>query len=210
MKKIIFLLILFIIPYSVYGLSNEVDINRDSSITLNYFYDDYDFTSTNVKLYYIASLSNDYNYSLSSIFSSLPLNINIDINEEELMILSNNINNYIEKFNVIESLSKKVENNRVIFSNLLPGLYFVKTDKINNSKYSFSFENALINVPSRDIDGTLNYDVIINSKVEEYTPSNPNTYDNIKGYLYIFVGSIIGIILILVSIIIYNRRKIHK
>ena len=59
MKKtllnIVIILICTIIPYDVQALSTtmakeEIDINREVSLTLNYTYGDYNFDNTNVKI----------------------------------------------------------------------------------------------------------------------------------------------------------------
>lgn len=208
MRKIVFSLILFIIPFSVFGLSEDY-VDRLGSITVNYFYDDYSFDNVDVSLYYVVELTHDNNYLVSSKFSGYSLNIQEITILEDLKEINDKINFYIEENNIIEDDKALIKDNKVTFINLLPGIYFVKTKNLVNGSERFKFENVLLSIPNFNSAGVVNYDVVINSKVERSVNNvlNPITYDDIKIYFCMFVLSIVSFLCCLILI---KKRKIRK
>ena len=181
MKKFLMILICLIIPSKVFALStsdalSEIDINKDCSVNLYYYYDDYDFNDVNVDIYYIASLTKDFKYQLSSSFKDYSINVNGIKNDSEWNILEQTIDSYIEVDKIEKIQSKKILNNKVSFSDLKPGLYFIKTDLIDSREYTLSFDSFLINFPSLDEDGIWNYEFEVYPKAESYIPK----YNDIK------------------------------
>ena len=173
--NIIFTLISLIIPFNVYALSTtnakeEIDLNKNINLTLNYYYDDYNLEGADVKFYYIASVTDNFIYQLSSDFVDYPIKINGITTESEWNILDQTINSYIEADNINETLLYTIENNIITISNLKSGLYFVKTEKIDTEDYTLLFDSFLLNIPDLNEDGTWNYDVNVYPKVEKYTP----------------------------------------
>lgn len=185
MKKIwlviIAILIEIVIPYNVYAKStteatSKIDITKDGSLTLNYYYDNYNFDNTNVKIYYVASVTNDFQYQLAFDFSDYPIEINNIKTNEEWKILEQTLDAYIVADNINANLEEKVINNKMIVKNLKPGLYFVKTDKIDTDDYMLLFDSFLISIPDLNEFGSWHYDAIVNPKVLEYTPK----YEQVK------------------------------
>ena len=189
MKKIllnIILVLLIIIPLKVFSLSTtdakeKIDINKESNLTLYYNYEDYNFDNTLVKIYYIASITPNFKYELTEDFINYQIKINGIKTIEEWDILEQTLNSYIEADKIKETYLHSIKNNEVKISNLKAGLYFVKTKKINNDKYIMMFDDFLINIPFLKENGTWNYNVESNIKVETYTPKYENiTYTVIK------------------------------
>ena len=178
MKKIlitIIILINLIKPANVFALSTTLakeEINNDTNcnVTLNYYYDDYKFDNTNVKIYHIASITKDFQYNLSSKFSSYPIKINGLKTDVELNILKQTIDSYIIADNIEELASYSITNNQVNINNLKPGLYFIKTNKIDTKNYTLIFDSFLLNLPELTSDGTWNYNLEVYPKIEEYIP----------------------------------------
>lgn len=178
MKKIlitIIILINLIKPANVFALSTtlakeEINNNTNCNVTLNYYYDDYNFDNTNVKIYHIASITKDFQYNLSSKFSSYPIKINGLKTDVELNTLKQTIDSYIIADNIEELASYSITNNQVNINNLKPGLYFIKTNKIDTKDYTLIFDSFLLNLPELTSDGTWNYNLEVYPKIEEYTP----------------------------------------
>ncbi len=178
MKKIlitIIILINLIKPANVFALSTTIakeEINNDTNcnVTLNYYYDDYNFDNTNIKIYHIASITKDFQYNLSSKFSSYPIKINGLKTDVELNTLKQTIDSYIIADNIEELASYSITNNQVNINNLKPGLYFIKTNKIDTKDYTLIFDSFLLNLPELTSDGTWNYNLEVYPKIEEYTP----------------------------------------
>ena len=184
MKKIlitIIILINLIKPANVFALSTtlakeEINNNTNCNVTLNYYYDDYNFDNTNVKIYHIASITKDFQYNLSSKFSSYPIKINGLKTDVELNTLKQTIDSYIIADNIEELASYSITNNQVNINNLKPGLYFIKTNKIDTKDYTLIFDSFLLNLPELTSNGTWNYNLEVYPKIEEYTPK----YEKIK------------------------------
>lgn len=179
MKKILMCMIIsfitLIMPYKVFGLSTvdanqKIDIDKECTLTLNYLYDDYNLTDIGVKLYLVATITPDYQYQISSHFSNYLIKINGLKTEQEWNILKETINSYIIADNIKEEISTTISNNTIQFFNLNPGLYLVKTEKIDIENYELVFDSFLINVPELKEDGSWNYNVTAYPKPLEYTP----------------------------------------
>ena len=183
--NIIFVL-LIIIPLEVFSLSTtvikeKIDTNKETNLTLYYNYEDYNFDNTLVKIYNIASITPDFKYELTKDFINYQVKINGIKTIEEWDILEQTLNSYIEADKIKEMYLYSIKNNEVKISNLKPGLYFIKTEKINNNNYIMQFNDFLINIPFLNEEGTWNYNIESNIKVETYTPKYEDiTYTVIK------------------------------
>ena len=71
-------------------------------------------------------------------------------------------------FIILLSLLDKSYAYKVELDNITPGLYYVKTEKIDTADYTLIFDNFLISVPDLNEDGTWNYDVNVYPKAEEF------------------------------------------
>ncbi len=190
MKKILIIIMMFfigvIIPIKIFSLSTvdaqeKIDVNRGCNLTLNYYYEDYNINNINVKIYYVASVTEDFQYQLSSNFSKYSVKINGLTTEQEWQILKQTLNSYIEADQILETESTLIKDNKVSKFNLKPGLYLIKTEKIENEEYILSFDSFLINVPFLNDDGIWNYDINVYPKAEEYIPKYEDvTYKVIK------------------------------
>ena len=129
MKKILLNVIfitLIIIPLKISAISTSdakeaIDTSKESSLTLKYNYEDYNFDNTPVKIYYIASITSDYQYKISKDFLKYQIKIN-GIKEEEWNILEQTLNSYIDADNIEELYKYSITNNKIEISNLKPGL----------------------------------------------------------------------------------------
>ena len=214
LTTIMLIIVSLIIPVNVRATTTntikDIDITKNSNLSLNYYYDDYIFDNTNVKLYYIADITNNSQYQLSSNFSNYSLKINSLTNDSELKSLKETINTYITIDNIKETISQDIKNNTTTFINLKPGLYFIKTDEISNQNFSYLFDTILISVPNLTEDGDYNYDIEIYPKVEKQliNKNNPDTGDNISLYFYLLIFSFLGLIILIVSFI-FKRNKVR-
>jgi len=221
MRKILsFIVVIFVsllIPGTVLALttdeaSEKIDLTRNSSFTLNYYYDNYKFDNTMVKIYYIASVSSDFRYQLSSRFSGCSVKVNGLTTDDEWNYVKKVLDDYIVDNNVVENISQVVSNNTVTFNNLESGLYLVKTDKISINNSDILIDTSLISVPILTENGTWDYDIDIYPKaLEEFIDNkeqSPDTGDNISIYFYLLLLSFICIIGLIVSFI-FRRSKIR-
>lgn len=173
-KKLIFMMmgLLFLCNY-VNALSTEnvdslIDLDRDNNVILNYYYDDYELNGLNVDIYYVASIDEEIQYHLSSEFMNYPIAVNGIKFQDEWKILEDTLESYIIADDIIADYSVMVSGNRIQLDGLKSGLYFVKTDMLDNDNYSLLFESFFINLPGIDNDGNWNYDVSVYPKAEEF------------------------------------------
>ena len=219
MKKIVFnilILISLILPIKIYSKNTvdaleSIDTNKLNNITLNYSYDNQEINDVNVKIYFIASISNDFQYKLEYNFKDYNINFNEMKTNEDLNILKDTLESYIIADNIKEKESYYIKKNKVEINDLKPGLYFIKTDKVTNNKSYLIFDNILINVPNLSIDGTWDYEIDIIPKIEEKIiineEDNPNTGDNISIYFYLLILSILGIVSLIVSFLLKRKNS---
>lgn len=185
MKKILInitiIIMSIIIPSNVYALATTtatepIDTTKNGHLTLKYSYDDYNFDDTTVSIYYIASVTSDFQYQLSSTYANYSIEVNGIKTNQDWNSLEQTLNAYIEADSIKATLSKVITNNTIKLENLKPGLYFIKTNKIDTKDYTLLFDEFLISIPNLNEDGTWNYNVTVNPKAEEYTPK----YEKIK------------------------------
>ena len=218
--NIMLILISLIIPLRVKAISTTeaikpIDTTINSTLIINYYYDDYNFDNTTVKIYQIASLTSNFQYQLSPKFSNYQSNINNIKTESEWNYLNQTINTYITENNINPDIKQKIKDNQLIVKNLIPGLYFIKTAKITISNSILSIDNTIVNVPTLNEDGIWTYEVEIFPKIEEQIVSqeevSPNTLDNISIYFYLLVLSCLSLIILIASFILnrINNRHIN-
>lgn len=178
MKKIILnmlILVSLIIPLDVFAKMTSdskelIDIDKVTNLTLNYSYDDYNFDDVSVKIYYIASINEDFDYQLESEFKDYNISINGIKTHEEWNILKQTLESYIKVDNIKELESYSIKDNKVEIQNLKTGLYFVETEKIDKEDYTLLFDSFLLNIPDLNEDGYWNYDVNVYPKAQSFTP----------------------------------------
>jgi len=171
MKKIILsilILISLILPIKIYSKNTvdaleSIDTNKLNNITLNYSYDNQEINDVNVKIYFIASISNDFQYKVEDNFKDYNINFNEMKTNEDLNILKDTLESYIKADNIKETKKFNIKDNKVEIKDLKPGLYLIETDEINTEKYTLSFEPFLINLPDLN-DGYWNYNVNVYPK----------------------------------------------
>ena len=178
MKKIILnmlILVSLIIPSSVFAKMTSdakelIDINRLTNLTLNYSYDDYDFNGISVKLYYIASITEDFRYQLESEFKDYNISTDGIKTNEEWDTLKQTLESYIKSDNIKELESYSIKDNKVEIKNLKAGLYFIETEKIDREDYTLLFDSFLLNIPDLNEDDYWNYDVNVYPKAQSFIP----------------------------------------
>ena len=179
MKKILLnmlILLILIIPLGVCAKNTSdakelIDINKFTNLTLNYNYDNYDFSDVNIKLYYIASITEDFGYQLETDFDGYGINANDIKTTEEWNILKQTLESYIKANNIKELQRYAINDNKVEIENLKVGLYFIETERINTEDYTLLFDSFLLNLPDLTEDGYWNYEVI---------PKHKNLFLNMK------------------------------
>lgn len=180
MGIIIFSLCLFLcfLPCYVQAAStasaNEpISVDKECSLDISYFYDGMSFFNMAVKLYQIAEVSEDYQYSLASSFVGTGLNLNGIQNSGEWDVICSTLEAYICA-NGIEADYATVTNQegKAYFEALRPGLYLVITDPVAQGDFTYFFHSAIVTLPDLNPDGHWQYQVAMSAKTEVVPPSD--------------------------------------
>lgn len=207
---IIFVFLGLLIPCECYALSkyqsvNNIDITKLGSLTLNYNYDNFNFDNANVKIYYIASMTSNFGYQMSSDFLGCSIKIDEFKTVEEWEYLKQVLDNYIITNNIRETNLEIIKNNEISLINLDPGLYLVKTDSISYYNSNIVFDTILVSIPNLIEEKIWDYDIDVYVKAEERFIDNeeysPDTGDDIGFYFCLLIISFIVIIILIVKFI---------
>lgn len=177
---------LYLIPCQVQAASTSdakepISTNENCSLTISYCNGGIAFSELPVKLYKIATVSADYQYTLTSSFekSNLILNgiqtvgeWNIIRSTLETHILANGVT---ADFNSITDAEGKAS-----FDALKPGLYLAITERIIQDETTYVFDSALIALPGLGTDGLWQYQVDITSKSAIIPPSEDDEEIELK------------------------------
>ena len=177
---------LYLIPFQARAASTgdakePIATDKNYSLTISYCNGGIAFSELPVKLYKIATVSADYQYTLTSSFekSNLILNgiqtvgeWNIIRSTLETHILANGVT---ADFNSITDAEGKAS-----FDALKPGLYLAITERIIQDETTYVFDSALIALPGLGTDGLWQYQVDITSKSEIIPPSEDDEEIELK------------------------------
>ena len=188
MKKLSILVftLLLLLPFNIYAKSTsdatkEIDVSKKASLEIKYKYDDIAINDISVRIYKVASVSKDFQYTLTDSFKSYNVKINGLKTQNELNSLSDTLESYIYADLIKETSNGVIKNNKIQFNELETGLYLVITDKIDEEKYNLVFESFLISLPTLDENNEWIYNTSSEPKPVFYEPKYEEiTYSVIK------------------------------
>lgn len=152
--------------------------DRACTLTLNYSYLGMGFSGVQVRLYKIADVSEDFQYTLTAPFAATGLILNgIQTNGEwnivrstaEAHIVSRGIN---ANFTTVSNIAGQAR-----FENLETGLYLATVGHVMQNGWHCYFDSALIALPGLDVDGFWQYQVSVATKAVVIPPSTPDDED---------------------------------
>ena len=168
-------LCLCLLPCSAYAASTEsIDTSKHCTLSLSYRCGGVAVPNMAVKLYRIADVSPDFQYSLTPSFSSSNLNLNGIKSQSEW----NSVRSTLEVKIIINKVEADFsgtsnENGLVNFGSLTPGLYLAISDAVVQHDVSIIFDSALIALPNL-VEGKWNYNVTAAPKPIELPPIDPD------------------------------------
>ena len=167
---------LYLIPCQVQAASTAdakepISTDENCSLTISYCSGGIAFSELPVKLYKIATVSADYQYTLTSSFEKSNLILNGIQTVGEWNVIRSTLETYIlasgvtADFNTVTGSEGKAS-----FDVLKPGLYLAITDRVVQDKTTYVFDSALIALPGLGADGLWQYQVDVTSKSEIIPP----------------------------------------
>ena len=147
---------------------------RDCDLTLSYRYDDVAFADIPVKLYHVANVSADYQYTLTPAFAASGLNLNGVQTQREWNVIRSTLEAHILAYDVAETRAAETDSSGLVrFGSLKPGLYLVPAVRARQDGWRYSFDAVLIALPALGADGRWQYTVTVTPKPEVTPPSPP-------------------------------------
>ena len=168
---------LYLIPCPVQAASTAdakepISTDKNCSLTISYCSGDIAFSELPVKLYKIADVSADYQYTLTSSFEKSNLILNGIQTVGEWNVIRSTLETYILANDITADFNAKTDfEGKASFDALKPGLYLAITERIIQDETTYVFDSALIALPSLGTDGLWQYQVNVASKSKIILPS---------------------------------------
>ena len=147
---------------------------KSCSLTLRYVCDGIAFENLPVKLYRIAAVSAEAQYTLTPQFRSSGLEINGIQTAGEWDVIRSSLEAHILAAGIAPDVESATDaDGHACFTDLMPGLYLVAAVHTEQEGWHYSFRSALIALPGLDESGLWLYDIAATPKPDILPPSEP-------------------------------------
>lgn len=173
-------LCIYLQPCAVFAASTTeakepVSPDRDCTLTVCYSCDGTAFPNRTVKLYKVAEVSADFQYTLTADFETSGMILNGVQTNSEWDVIRSTLQAHILARNIAPVTSVETDRSgNAFFEALKPGLYLVSAVEVIQEQLHCSFSSALIALPGLDADGYWQYQVTVAAKPEIIPPKDPN------------------------------------
>ena len=156
--------------------ANELILpEKECSLTISYGYDGLPFSNIPVKLYKIADVSADFQYTLTEPFKSSELILNGIQTTAEWNVIRSTLEAHIIAHNIKpDAMLETDSKGQVHFESLKTGLYLVISGQVIQEDFYYYCDSALISLPNLDTDGFWQYQVAVTAKTQVLPPIKPD------------------------------------
>lgn len=186
MNKILCMLIgvfmlagIFVVPAQA-----AIDIQKDSSLAVQYKYQEKEFEGLEIQTYQIATMESHELFVTTEAFSHYPVKINGIHSQKEWDQALHALEGYIVADQLEATYVEMTDEAGIAhFEHILPGLYLTVGTTVENETETVIFKSFLTVIPHPNGDGTYNYDLLKIPKWTVYTPEpnpEPITYTVVK------------------------------
>ena len=166
---------------STVDAKEPISVQNECVLTISYRSDGVNITGLPIKLYHIADVSEDFQYTLSDAFAGSGLIFNGIQTIGEWNVIRSTLEAYILANNIEqERMAETDQSGLAYFEALKPGLYFVEAQTVVRDDFTYSFDSALIALPGLGEDGLWQYQVEVRAKSEMIPPVEPNDEIHLK------------------------------
>ena len=145
------------------------------SLTVSYCYGEIAFPDVQVKLYRIAEVSADFQYTLTQSFAASGLTLNGIRTTGEWNVVRATLEAHILAYNIApESTSVTNQDGQVSFEMLKTGMYLATVGQVEQNNMYYLFDSALIALPGLGPNGCWQYQTSVNAKGEALPPVDPD------------------------------------
>lgn len=154
---------------------------KECSLTLSCISGETEFSGVEVKLYKVATVSEDFKYTLSPSLSKSGVVLDGIKTAGEWNVARSTLEAYVIADNIAPDLvSETNDEGLVFFDDLKTGMYLAIIGQAERDGVVCVFDSALIAVPGLGDDGLWQYDVLINAKGEVLPPVEPDEEKELK------------------------------
>ena len=188
LRILIFLLCfcLHLLPYPVMAASTSdaseaIIPEKECALTVSFSYGETAFSGIEVKLYRIAEVSADFQYTLAQNFVSSGLILDGIRTAGEWNVVRSTLEAHILAHDIVpEFTSVTNEDGQASFASLKTGMYLAIVNQVAQDGLHYQFDSALIALPGIAPDGRWQYQVSVNAKGEVLPPVDPDEEAELK------------------------------
>ena len=152
-----------------------VSVNEDCTLTVYYGYNGTAFPNQTIRLYRVADVSADFQYTLAPAFAASDLTLNGIRTNGEWDVIRSTLENHILATGVAPTATTITDNaGNACFEGLKPGLYLTSTLLVEQGGAQCVFAPALVALPGLGEDGYWDYQVAVAAKPGILPPAEPD------------------------------------
>ena len=173
MKRTILILFLcfLTVSFPLLSFGETVDTEKSSSLTLFYQYSGEPFEALEIKTYRVADISSGGVLSLTDTYKDYAVRIDGVASQTEWKYIASTLAAYTVADGLTPTVSGKTDTEgKVVFSDILPGMYLTLSVSVKSGERVVVFENFLTVIPRLDSNGHYNYDGAAYPKYSTYVP----------------------------------------
>lgn len=170
-----------ILAASTADAKEPISVEKECSLTIYYGYDGISFSDQTVKLYKVADVSADVQYTLTAPFCNAGLILNGIQTQGEWNVIRSTLETRILADNITPM--QTVETNasgQALFTQLTPGLYLASAVEVVQDDATCFFDAMLVALPGIGIDGLWQYPVVVSAKPQVLPPIQPDEEMQLK------------------------------
>ena len=161
-----------------------MQLRSDCTLDVTYSSEGMVFAGQDIKLWYIADITEDTQYALAGSFRSYPIQVTGTSSQSEWDEMAITLNSYILADGIAADQSAKTDaRGKVVFDNLTAGIYLISSVRTEQDGKYYVFESFLAAVPGVDSEGQWVYSVSARPKMSVHTPAKGEvTYKAVKAW----------------------------
>ena len=158
-----------------------ISLEKECNITIYYGYDGIAVTDQTVKLYKVAVVSADFQYTLTAPFAASGLILNGIQTQSEWNVIRSTLETQILAGSIAPIKTAETDAyGQVCFTQLTPGLYLTSAVEAVQDGATCFFDSVLVAVPGLGTDGLWQYQIAVTAKPQVLPPIQPDEEIRLK------------------------------
>ena len=153
-------------------MTEKPELRDDCTLKITYSSGNKTFTGQNIKLWHIADITDDAQYTLTGSFKDYPVTVTGTTSQAEWNEMTVTLNSYILADGIKADYESKTDSTGLaVFSDLTAGMYLVGSVRTEQDGKYYVFESFMVAVPGVGENGSWLYNVTAKPKMSENVPS---------------------------------------